>query len=982
MKRIRRGPIVLWLCSILLMGSCLSGGALAANRALDMKVIVPAEGRTRIALLLQQKPLFHLSCGGENHVGLALYETTGGADFSKTIAKDGKSMRFEEDTAARSLKITIPLKGSLREVECTWIAKEKVFLIDMAQAKPERANPKKTAPATLKRLRFGIGEGFTRMVADLGVKPAWSMTSRDDRSLLFGLSGATTAEQRSGYGPMKILKRVSLNKQKEGLEINAEPETPVERVKVFWMQEGGKWVVDFFERAPETAGPSILFDRRPDPAPESVQPPRVAELRRETDSPVNTATAEVRSGVPSGSIRMKIDKPSAVEPEAGGSAVPLSKFKVEPEVRHDNPILLPQAPRVSNLRPAEAFLYGRIREALEAKDYEKGAGLIDEFLAGFPDSSLTEDMFFLSGDCRFALLERGEKGLYPKVVNIYHEAVSRYPKSEKTPPALIRMGRAHDLAGNDNEAIGFLSIAINQYGTGDHVPVALVSRGRIYLRMNKPQRAIEDFKAVIDHFPTSPLVQEARYGIAGYFHGVGMYDDAESKLKEIAESRPDFYLDHPEFLFLRARNHFYRKNYDLAREQYFRALNLGHQPETGDLLLSHIGDTYFHQTREKEAEMLYRMAVEYFPESEGAGIAKLRIADQSSEVTAYEEVYKENLNKPIGDLALLEMAGKFYKKGQYALAVETIKKLTGKPVQSDVQREARQLYFRCAEKEIKGYYEGGKHNKVIEYFQKADPGLSGNIEPEILLLIGDSFYRGKQFADAVQVFSQITLRELTPASRGKFVLDFARAHLSLGDEEKAGALLENASGENLPAADRQRGVLLLAEIIRKKGELKRASDLLHSLLGEKRLLSDKEMAAVYESIGEISNKQSLYERARDALNRSIALAEKDRESKELLRSAYAEMGNSYHFEGRHKEAIRHYGQSLDLDYSPEMKGYWDVKYRLALSYLGAGESGLASRLMNEILEEGDPALQQKVQIKMGSIPLEKELKRLSLEKAD
>jgi tetratricopeptide (TPR) repeat protein len=177
-------------------------------------------------------------------------------------------------------------------------------------------------------------------------------------------------------------------------------------------------------------------------------------------------------------------------------------------------------------------------------------------------------------------------------------------------------------------------------------------------------------------------------------------------------------------------------------------------------------------------------------------------------------------------------------------------------------------------------------------------------------------------------------------------------------------------------------VLLLAEIYRKKGELKRASDLLHSLLGEKRLLSDREMAAVYESIGEISNKQSLYERARDALNRSIALAEKDRESKELLRSAYAEMGNSYHFEGRHKEAIRHYGQSLDLDYSPEMKGYWDVKYRLALSYLGAGESGLASRLMNEILEEGDPALQQKVQIKMGSIPLEKELKRLSLEKAD
>jgi tetratricopeptide (TPR) repeat protein len=990
MKGIRRDPVVLWLCSFLLLGVSLPGGVTAANRAVDLKVIGSAEGRTRVALLLQEKPRFHLSWSGGNHVALALYETAGGAAFAKVIAREGKSIRVEEESATRTLKMTIFLKTSLREAECSWIAKEKVLLIDMAQAKePQRTMQKKSIPPTLKNLRFGTGEGFTRMVADLSAKPAWSMTSRDDQSLVFQLGATSTGIQRSGYGPMRRLKAVSLSKQKEGLEIKAEPEGPVERVKVFWLREGGRWVVDFFERGLETADSSVRFERRADPAVEKAPPPRVAEARKETDSSGKAATTEGKreEGVPgisspltSSMIRIKIENPAVVDTDAGGKAVHDPKFRPEPKVRYDHPVSLPEGPRVSNLRPGEAFLYGRIRESLEVKDYEKAAGLIDEFLSGFPDSSLAEEMFFLSGDCRFAMLERGEKRLYPKVVNLYQEAISRYPKSEKAPEALIKMARAHDLAGNDNEAIGFLSVAINQFGSGNHVPGALVARGRIYLRMSKPQRAIEDFKAVIDRFPDSPLVQEARYGTAGYYHGVGMYDDAERNLKEIAESNPGFCLEHPEFLFLRARNYFYKKNYDLAREQYFRALNLGHQPETGDLLISHIGDTYLHQTREKEAEILYRVAVEYFPESEGAGIAKLRIADQFSGVTAYEEVYQQNLNKPIGDLALLEMAGKFYKKGQYGLAVETIKKLTGKSVQSDVQREANHLFFRCAEKEIRGHYDAGRFKKVTEYFQSSDPGLSGNIDPEAMMLIGDSFYRGQQFAEAVRVFSQITARELNPASRGKYVIDFARSYLSLGDEENARTLLENASGEKLPAPDQQRAGLLLAEMCRKKGDLNRASDLLHSLLDEKRLLSDREMAGVYLGIGEISNKQGLYEKARDALNRSIALAEKDRESRELLRSAYVEMGNSYHFEERHKEAIRHYGQSLEMDYSPETNGFWEVKYRLALSYLGAGESGLASRLMNEIMEEGDPALQQKVQMKMGFIPLEKELRRLPLGK--
>ena len=61
----------------------------------------------------------------------------------------------------------------------------------------------------------------------------------------------------------------------------------------------------------------------------------------------------------------------------------------------------------------------------------------------------------------------------------------------------------------------------------------------------------------------------------------------------------------------------------LARDYFFKALNIGHQLETNALLLSRIGDTYHLESNEREAEGFYRMAVEHYPESEGAAIAEL-----------------------------------------------------------------------------------------------------------------------------------------------------------------------------------------------------------------------------------------------------------------------------------------------------------------------------------------------------------------------
>ena len=68
-----------------------------------------------------------------------------------------------------------------------------------------------------------------------------------------------------------------------------------------------------------------------------------------------------------------------------------------------------------------------------------------------------------------------------------------------------------------------------------------------------------------------------------------------------------------------------------------------------------------------------------------------------------------------------------------------------------------------------------------------------------------------------------------------------------------------------------------------------------------------------------------------------------------------------------------------MGYGADRSDYWDSRFHLALSYLNIGESLKAEPLLNEVSEGGDEVLQQKAQLRIGSLSLEKQLKRLSIE---
>jgi lipopolysaccharide biosynthesis regulator YciM len=252
------------------------------------------------------------------------------------------------------------------------------------------------------------------------------------------------------------------------------------------------------------------------------------------------------------------------------------------------------------------------------------------------------------------------------------------------------------------------------------------------------------------------------------------------------------------------------------------------------------------------------------------------------------------------------------------------------------------------------------------------------MDPEVMLLVALSYNKLGQINEAMPIFSRIKPYDLSMESRGAYVISLAKTHIRAGHEKRAEDILERSKQGRFLPADKQKIALLLAEIKEMEGKPDEAFALYEAVVKGQRLLPDEDIARAYFNMGRISDRDANYEKAREALNRCIALAEKKAHMKALNQSALIELGNSFYSEGKYARAVRAFQDGFEQGYGPENREYWEMKYRLALSYMGIGESSRAEPILSEISDEGDSVLQQKALIKLGTIGLRTQLKRLSI----
>ncbi len=633
---------------------------------------------------------------------------------------------------------------------------------------------------------------------------------------------------------------------------------------------------------------------------------------------------------------------------------------------------------MEGLEPEEAMTYGRVLEAMHFRDFNRGMELVSQFLKKFPDSILTESMVFMRADFLFHLVESGRTEMLKEMEGRYLEAIGQFERSPRVPQAYLRMAQGATAAGQDFPALGYLNTLLARFPEHPVKTEALLERAKAYLRNGSPEKGLQDFKAILKETPQSPYSDEARYGIAAYFYRRGMYAETLTWLKEIERLHPAYLERHPEYLSMRGQTHLYVGEPAQARDWFYRALNLGTQPETPDLILAHIGDAYLQDGQEKEAEALYKLVAETFKGTEGAAIAQLRLADFPQSDEPLKDVAEKNQATPVGDLAVLKMAEVYYRRGENAETMEALRDLVSGPYENQVQRAALDLFLDSAEKLMNQLYEAKQWDPLIEFFRKNEKILYGKIRPESQFLLSQALSRLRRYDAAISSLNQMAPEDLGPDLRYRYFLELANACRMTGDPDGAKDALEKGIKGQIPPEGRQRLEKSLADVLRQTGNDGAAYGVYERLIRTGSALPEREVAQALLSMGEIQNGEGRYAKGREWLEKAAGLTEANPAYADLHAGVLAAKGEGYSGEGRPKEAVGFYDKALKAGYGPERPGYWRIKFKMAEAHLALGERTPARQIFREIQEEGEADLQSRVQLRLGAMDLEDQLMRLSV----
>jgi tetratricopeptide (TPR) repeat protein len=869
-------------------------------------------------------------------------------------------------------------------ITCSWINERSVFLVNVEQGDEIENIKNANTGTTIKDIRFGFKENAARIVIGALERPTWKIEYSEANAIVLFINASSDNIKTKTYNSDKWLKNASISKMEDKstaikLNLNSAPE----QTGISWISVGNRFVLDMAEK-PEEMLSDLSTDKK-----------IVTKNAPANNIPIDNEKKEFRN-----IVRMKIDKKEilnnidntpqkkeVVQEKKDTQEKKIAQEKVStPDIAVDvKPILnnnLPESADISvdvdKLSPGEAFLFGRIRQAKEISDYNMGITLANQLLKEYPKSILCEPVSFWRGDFYYEQWENGDKALAPKVVKAYTYAVEKFDESPNTLPSYIKMATVSSGTAESYQALGYLSIVIASKNS-ELTPLAYLTRAKIFLQMDQAEKAMKDFKIILEQYEDTKFAMEANLWIANYYHKVGLYKEAEQKLNEIADDYPNLFLEYPDSILLNAKNYIYLKKYKEAREYLFRAVNIGGQNETIDLLLSRIGDTYHNQKNEKEAEKYYRMVIDYYPGSEGASISKLRIAEYFSDIAMLDNVGKTATDETIGELAILEKAYQLFEKKEFAETIKTIKEVALKPIQTETRKDAKRLYVSSIEKEIERLKDAGMFNDVVFVYDENKIVITDNLNPKVLIKVAEAYRKLGRNDEAVKVFGQIKSYELDIGSRGDFIIGLANCYINMNNTDKAISFLEKSRNEKIEITDLRRINMLLADMYQLMGRNKEAEEIYGQIIQNSNDLPPPEIAKVYLNLGIAYKTRKQYNEAKNALINCINIGLDNKEAQNLLRKSYIELGNTLHEEGKQYQAVKAFEKGFALGYDSENPDYWEIKFRQAMDYIITGENNKAENLLGDISEGGeDTILQQRAQLKLGSIALAKQLKILSM----
>jgi tetratricopeptide (TPR) repeat protein len=768
-----------------------------------------------------------------------------------------------------------------------WEAEDKLVLDlrvadDASERDSSAAAREFPARTVIEGVRLGTHKHFTRLVFHLSEKTAYHLRwkSPQELTLLVESSGLSPGVSLSTLRDCRILGMDATGAGQEGVAFHMVLADPAALVRPFWWESAKRLVLDIHA---DLSGGKREEHVQVSPAPTATE----STERREQDRPgVGTGTSE-----------------TAAEAEASDAEGRTEEFEAAVGTT-------PEGALEGALPSLHAEAAREIRAILTAsRSLQTGTAL--EMVERYTDThqgQVPESLLFLRGDL---YTQRGLQGApegFARAVDAYRTALVQCEQSALQGWALLQLGRIHFLEGRFLEAMGYLDLVISKYPDSPLCAQALVFRGRVFIEKDRADLASEEFQQVIRRYPKSPSREAAELGEAICLTIRGYQQRADRLFLALEERNPGCHLTHPELLFYRARNHLALGRFATARRMFFKALNVGGQPEDRSLVLAHIADSYRLEGMSRQAAQFYELIVTRFPESEGAMVSRARVAEIRGTPEPLEEIVRQEPDSEMAGFALVQVAAMSYEQGNYRHALKALRTLGERHPTASLRREGQRLLRRTVEKRVQQLMQQEDYWQVLALLETVKANLSRSYQLKAAIWGAEAYGALGLWDNAARLLGAVGPEELNGAERLHWSLLLARAYESSGQEELAESVLRRSAENTAGGADAEAIAWRLAKLYERGGNHEQA-------LGEYRSLLDRGLTGLSRARALVAVGDSLmdlgeYDKARAAYERALAIRLDGAKAQQWRFLALSGVGDSHYQQGNYRSAARAYENAL------------------------------------------------------------------------
>jgi len=635
----------------------------------------------------------------------------------------------------------------------------------------------------------------------------------------------------------------------------------------------------------------------------------------------------------------------------------------------------------------DTSIFLKCLDAYKTKEWEGAVQNLTLYIKKYPNGRYIEKAYFLLAKSFDRLNTKSVSVKYKEIKDHYEDAISRFPNSEYVPDAVFSIGNLYFNIKNYYEALGYYGLVLKKDKDSILRVEALMQKARLLLLKNRKEdalSALDKLETITSEYPNLPERIEAKKEKAKTLYEMNKFNKSIEVLDELNKENPENIYKYPDISLYLGYNYYQLGNNGKARENLYRYYNTCPEREINHLVLNQIGDTYRNEGMVQDAVKLYRMVLERYPNTDGAIISKIRLAEQQEnkdwvEKTRkemgppkriYENIVKNSDDKkdeknPLIQLSMLKLGITYQKEKEYEKSLAVLKELLEKYPKTSLKKELSHALMVTIESMLKEEMENHKYINIINLYLKNEKIFSMVNAPELFLPVARSFLYISLNDKAIELFNKADI--LLPDNEkpddllfsvGKYLFD----QDNIGDALKRFDILiaNHPYSKYLSEAYQIRGSILLKQ-------------------KQYRLAADTFDKALKYPVSKCKRVRLLIEKAKALTgvnskeNALIAMNEVNEIKKDCDAMDYnidQEMGDLYLSLGDFQKAFNIFSQVIKT--TKEKSSKHSLKLKLAECYwqLDKKEDSLA--LYNQIISLNDPFWSNLAKEKMDEIQFKKE----------